>query len=180
MNSRLWIYFLFLALVYRKASCYPLLPEKGSSLSHAMSSIVLKLFAGKNNNIRVTCSTSDESLNLLSDFLVELGDNIKVTLDEPNMIKRTSEKKISPTIIIIHSMQSFNSIADKLSYDNLRFREFYLLVLTRTAFALIDKVLSLFWSFWIHKISLMVEVESASSDGENCEEYLELCLKIST
>lgn len=131
-------------------------------MSHAMSSIVAKLFAGKNNNIRVTCSTSDESLDLLSDFLVELGDNIKVTLDEPNMIKKTSEKKISPTILIVHSMQSFNSIADKLSYDNLRFREFYLLVLTRTALDLIDKILSLFWSFWIHKISLMVEVESGS------------------
>lgn len=127
----------------------------------AVSSTVTQIFSGKFTNMRLIISVTDvvrvRTYEIISEVIVELGDEMKVTIEEPQTIENSIKKRVSPMIIFINSIESFAKIEKKLAYDNMKFRKFFFLVLVDGSFEGIESVMSIFWSFWIYNISIMIE-----------------------
>lgn len=134
-------------------------------MSLALNSIAKKLFLGKYSHVRIVCSASHEmrmkTYDIVSDLTAQFGSGIKVTIEEPEVIKDSRSKRLGPMIIFISSKESFERIKNKLLFNNIRFCKFYLLVFVNGTFVEVDKVMRTFWSNFMHNINILSE----ESDG---------------
>lgn len=156
----------FLFIKSTSECCLNVTGQNSDAMSLAVGSILRKLFMGKFTNIRILSSIQEEmrvkSYELVSDLIVKMGTDFKVTIEEPKIIKNSPSKRGSPMVILIHSWKSFEQIREKLEFDNLRFRKFYLLVLVNGIFPEIERVVQSFWKFWINNINVLYENRNGS------------------
>ena len=133
-----------------------------SNLSLAITDLSLKMFCNRFNTLRILSSVSkemEERKDVLVTDIIEIHDSkIKIMFENVHFIGKTKSKRGSPIIIFVDSsLQSFQKINEKLSFDNLRFRKYYLLVLLQHNSTEIENILKSFWKFWIFNISIITE-----------------------
>lgn len=136
--------------------------HKSTLLSRAANEINLQLFAPKFTNVRILSSVSTKlqlkKNDLVYEIVKEIGSKMKVVIEEANIVDKSLSKRGSPLIIILDSSKtSFEKIKQKLAYDNMKFRKFYLLLLIDGIFEDVENILQVFWKFWIHNINVISE-----------------------
>lgn len=135
--------------------------RKISPISIAINDIALKLYPGSFSNIRVLSSITKEmrqrNYEIVTDLIILLNGELKVTLEEPHTLEKSAKKRGSPMVIIIHSIESFELLEKKLTYDNLKFRKYYLLILMNGIFPGLENIMQRFWAHWIYNIGVLAE-----------------------
>lgn len=140
--------------------------QNQSLMSNAVNEIAIRVFVGKFSNVRIISSTTVDvrikTCDVVSDLILNLAAEMKITLEEPKTVEKSANKRNSPMIIIINSIASFEELGKKLSFDNMKFRKFFLLVLLDGIFPEVELILHRFWSFWIHNVGVLSEDPSGN------------------
>lgn len=157
-------------------------------MSEALSSFTLKLYFRVFTNIRIITSVSPQqkadTLEIISDMVKCMNASMKVTLEGIESVKGSSSKRGSPMIVMVDTIESFAKVRQKLSYDNMKFRKSFLVVMVDGMFLGIEEVMQDFWKHWIHNINLMSRTEEGNFalhtffpfDDESCGTNLQLKL----
>lgn len=131
-----------------------------SALSRAVQSIASMYFFEKFSNVRIMSSFDEEKRTETYDFVSKMIEHfdsyLKVTIEEPKVVKYSEKKRGSPLIIVVQSVESFERIEKTLEYDNVRFRKYYLLILVNGLFAEMERVSKAFWDNWIYNVNVLV------------------------
>ena len=156
-----FVLLVFLSLMKISESAVEMINLDACHICHAINEISVKQFEGKFSNLRIISSITEDmrrkTYDIVSNLIVGFGSSLKVTIEEPKIIKNSSSKRGSPVIILINSMESFEKIKDTLVYNPMRFRKFYILILVNGIFPGIEKVVQQFWNFWIYNINVLSE-----------------------
>lgn len=135
------------------------------AMSYAVRSVAGECFMEKFTNIRIISSYEENAKVKMYDFVSQivqlLQPKMKVTMEEPKSVQRSSKRRGSPVIIIVHSQKSFDLIKTTFAYNNMRFRKFILLVLIDGFFPNREQISKAFWDHQIHNVNLL----SAELDG---------------
>lgn len=130
------------------------------SLGHAIYDLVARTFSKEFNNVRIIYSVSedfeDQNKDLIESFIKLAGDQIRVTVESANVIKKTKDRRISGVIIIIDTVESFeNSLKEKISYDNIKFRKYHVIVVIGKDINGFDTIFQSYWDNFIVNVVLV-------------------------
>ena len=135
--------------------------QNNFKIIQAIKNISEMFFVESFTNIAIIDSLSDDmkikTNDILTDLIVEMGSDFRIVIEDPAYLKNSFTKKISPMIILINNMESFEKMKDKLSYNPVRFRKFYILVLVDGMFTGIESIVKQFWNQWIHNLNVLSE-----------------------
>lgn len=148
----------FISLLGTSTAAITAITQKTYNISHAIKDISVKFFEKNFSNIAIISSITKDmkmrSDDILTDLIVELGSDFRIAI-ESKILQDSLYKKNSPLIILINSLESFEQIKDKLEYNHVRFRKYYLLVLVNGLFPGIENVVGEFWLHWIYNINVL-------------------------
>lgn len=135
------------------------------STSQAANEISKRYFVEMFTNIRIITSVDQDkrmkAYDLVTDLIKLVDMDLKVTIEEPQIIKFSNNKRGSPTVIIINSMKSFKKIQKTFVFDNMRFRKYYVLIFLDGFFHGVEEVFKGFWDYWIFNVVIL----SANENG---------------
>lgn len=155
-------------------------------LSQAASEIISEFSRNQDFlNVRINMAISSNAnhhqiKDVGNEILRNIGTKIKALIKESRDDDKIQDKRRSPIVLIIDSIEAFNTIKDKIEHD---MAKYYLVILTKGIFKEIDQVLLTFWKVLMVDVNFLVMENHQVSmftyfpfEYENCGSNLELQL----